>query len=100
MVIFEETLVNEIQETYIKQADVAAQIITTSIWSDTPEFTEFVDEIDFSETASIDIDPLKCLPVFAVSDSSGNIQIIFNHDIAFEIDKDQILDEITASGAI
>lgn len=47
-----------------------------------------------------EVSPGKCLPIYAKTDSEGNINLAFNHPIVFKIDKDDLMAEVMASGAI
>ena len=72
--------------------------IQQSVWAD--ESTQTEGEIDLSGSAVREVDPRKCLPVYAKTDSNGHINMMFNHQIEFKLDKEDLMVEITTSGAI
>ena len=78
----------------------ATRQVLTSVWADSPDYTEIENEIDLSGSALREVDPSQCLPIFAKTDSAGHINLMFNHPIAFKVDQEDLMAEVLGSGAI
>ena len=55
IVIFEKVSISTIQGPEI-QTYAPVELVEQSIWSDTPDFTELIEEIDMNESPKVDID--------------------------------------------
>lgn len=98
-VVFSRARISRTQGPSVR-ASKATREILSSVWADSPDFTELEGEIDLSGSARREVDPAQCLPIYAKTDSAGHINLMFNHPIALKVDKEDLMAEVLNSGAI
>ena len=76
------------------------ELIDSYVWSDKPEFREEKAEIVLSDTIMDTIDNNLCLPMFARTNAVGEIQMVFNHPIAFKYEDAELVSAIIQSGTM